>query len=118
MAERAGSLRTSGDPNVNKLRSRTVVTPGKVSPPSPGTGRHPGLEPERADVSPMTHTALVGRQIAVLRQASGVTIVVRLGDPDPQQPKQKAPLNLMTLQETLRRFSIPMCGFSSVLVAR
>ena len=49
----------------------------------------------------MTHTALVGRRIAFLRQASGVTIVVRPGDPDPQQPKQKAPLNLMTLGPSL-----------------
>jgi len=48
----------------------------------------------------MTHTALVGRRIAFLRQASGVTIVVRLGDPDPPQPEQKAPINLMTLRET------------------
>jgi len=48
----------------------------------------------------MTHTALVRRRIAFLRQASGVTIVVRLGDPDPQQPKQKARLNLMTLAGT------------------
>jgi|GEM_PF-1394088 len=52
----------------------------------------------------MTHTALVRRRIAFLRQATGVTIVVRLGDPDVQQPKQKAPLNLMTLAETLWRF--------------
>jgi len=48
----------------------------------------------------MTHIALVGRRIAFLRQASGVTIVVRLGDPDPPQPEQKAPINLMTLRET------------------
>ena len=49
----------------------------------------------------MTHIALVGRRIAFLRQASGVTIVVRLGDPDPQQPKQKVRLNLMTLASPL-----------------
>jgi len=48
----------------------------------------------------MTHTALVRRRIAFLRQASGVTIVVRLGDPHPQQPEQKAPLYLMTLAGT------------------
>jgi len=35
----------------------------------------------------MTHTALVRRRIAFLRQASGVTIVVRLGDRGTQQPK-------------------------------
>ena len=53
----------------------------------------------------MTHTALVRRRIAFLRQASGVTIAVRLGDPDPQQPEQKARLNLMTLTGTLRKRS-------------
>ena len=53
----------------------------------------------------MTHTALVRRRIAFLRQASCVTIAVRLGDPDPQQPEQKARLNLMTLTGTLRKRS-------------
>ena len=54
----------------------------------------------------MTHTALVGRRIACLLQAYGVTIAVRLGDPGPQQPKQKAPLILMTLAGTLLRFRL------------
>ena len=56
----------------------------------------------------MTHTALVGRRIAFLRQASGVTIMVRPGDPDPQQPKQKAPLNLyhfaLQIRPKMRRY--------------
>jgi hypothetical protein len=54
----------------------------------------------------MTHTALVGRRIACLRQASGATIAARLGDPDPQQPKEKAPLILMTLAGTLLGFRL------------
>ena len=54
----------------------------------------------------MTHTALQRRRIAFLRLASGVTIAVRLGDHRSQQPKQKAPLNLMTLAEPLRRFKM------------
>jgi len=41
----------------------------------------------------MTHTAWVRRWIAFLRQASGVTIVVRLGDGNTQQPNLSGPYN-------------------------
>jgi len=41
----------------------------------------------------MTHTAWVIRRIAFLRQASGVTIVVRLRDRNTQQPKLSGPYN-------------------------
>ena len=48
----------------------------------------------------MTRTAWVGRQIAFLRQASGVTITVRRGEFDPRRPRQNGPLDLMTLLAT------------------
>ena len=51
----------------------------------------------------MTRTAWVGRRIAFLRQASGVTITVRPGDLDPRRPNQNGPLDLMTLLATHQR---------------
>jgi len=48
----------------------------------------------------MTRTAWVGRQIAFLRQAFGVTIMVRRGELDPRRPRQNGPLDLMTLLAT------------------
>ena len=97
LAGSGGSVLRIGIMAQNGLNAGRRVALRARDPP-----RHPGPEPERAADPPMTHTALVTRRIAFLRQASGVTIAVRLGDHDPQQPKQKARRNLMTLAAILR----------------